>query len=112
MLHRLVMNAKPGEIVDHKDHNPRNNRKSNLALGTQSENLHNKKSRGTSRFKGVWYRKDRNCFAASISVNDRTRHLGRFKTEEDAARAYNEAAIEIYGDRAVLNEVPPPPAQV
>ncbi len=59
----------------------------------------------SSRYRGVSWKKQRRTWVASIGVAGRQKHLGVFATEQDAARAYNAAAIEHYGDKAVLNEV-------
>lgn len=59
----------------------------------------------SSRYRGVSWKKQRSTWVASIGVAGRQKHLGVFATEQDAARAYNAAAIEHYGDKAILNEV-------
>lgn len=50
----------------------------------------------TSRFKGVHFKRDKNKWAAKIVVNKQVHHLGYFASEEDAAAAYNSAAIEFF----------------
>lgn len=59
----------------------------------------------SSKYRGVSWKKQRKTWVASIVVAGRQKHLGVFATEQDAARAYNAAAIEHYGDKAILNEV-------
>ena len=57
----------------------------------------------TPRYKGVcWYPRDKK-WEARIGVNGKTHRLGRFVAEIDAARAYNKAALEHFGEFAVLN---------
>jgi hypothetical protein len=57
----------------------------------------------TSDYVGVCWDKSRNKWIASINVRYKSIHLGRFKIEEEAARAYNEAALKYFGESANLN---------
>jgi hypothetical protein len=101
-LHRLIMGAKRGELVDHINGDTLDNRRSNLRFATKAENSRNARIKGgSSRFKGVSF----NGWAAHIRVDGKLKHLGRFATEEEAARAYNEAAIRHFGEFARLNEL-------
>jgi len=90
-MHRLIMNAKDGESVDHIDHNGLNNQKSNLRICTHQENLLNaQKMKGrlgkptTSKYKGVYWDKDHRKWRARISTKERKIHVGLFHSEEDA----------------------------
>ncbi len=106
-LHRLILDAQTGVYVDHKDGDPLWNVRENLRLCTNQQNMANNKGqfRRTSRFKGVyWFKRDKK-WRAEIKVNYKRIRLGYFKSEEDAARAYNEAARTHYGDFARLNKV-------
>jgi hypothetical protein len=109
LMHRAVMNAKKGELVDHKDGNGLNNQKSNLRLCTNRQNLANsQKARGKSRFKGVYWNTARGKWQAQIGAGFRNgklavEYLGRFENEEEAARAYDRRAFELHGEFAVLN---------
>jgi hypothetical protein len=95
--------------TDHIDHDGLNNQRSNLRPATTAQNNHNQRpQRNTSsRFKGVTWHKRIGKWQAAIKVADKNRHLGVFPDEEDAARAYNAAAVEAYGEYAYLNEVAP-----
>lgn len=105
MLHRLVVFAKKGEVVDHIDGDVKNNQKSNLRICTQTENSKNRKigTNNSSGFKGVI--KKGNKYHAKIGLNKNRIHLGSFDTKEEAAKAYNEAAKKYHGDFAKLNGV-------
>jgi hypothetical protein len=105
-MHRLIMGARPGSEIDHRDGNGLNNTKSNLRFCTHSQNKANTHvASGVSRYKGVTWDKSRGVWQAWISVGDRTKWLGRFATEAEAASAYNTAAVHHYGEFAHLNEV-------
>lgn len=105
-LHRLIMNAPDGVEVDHINNNKLDCRKSNMRLCTRSQNNMNKPcGKGSSLFKGVHWDKARGKWMARAVVKGKLKNLGRFEKEEDAARAYNRAAIENYGEFANLNEV-------
>ena len=104
-MHRLILDAPKGLYVDHIDHNGLNNRKSNLRLCTNQENLRNKLPRPgcSSKYKGVSGSKARNKFRANIYLNRKAIHLGYFDSEIDAARAYDKKAHELFGEFAYLN---------
>jgi hypothetical protein len=105
IMHRTIMNAPPGVRVDHIDGNGLNNQKANLRLCTHQENMRNqhKKARGSCGFKGVWLDRRRNRFHAGITADGRARHLGVFSSAVEAARAYDRAAREAFGQFARLN---------
>ena len=104
-MHRVIMNAGKGQIVDHRDGNTLNNQKNNLRFCTNGQNSANRRARENklSRFLGVHYQKDNKNWLAQIRVNKKTTHLGCFKNEIDAAIAYNNAAILYHGEFARLN---------
>ena len=105
-MHRLIAGAKPGEYVDHINRNKLDNRRSNLRICTRQQNQHNQgPRRGTSRYKGVSYRKDTGKYSAQIHFNGKKISLGSFATEDEAALAYNEAARKYHGEFAYQNKI-------
>ena len=100
-----VMNAH-GISFDHKDRNYLNNTKSNLRRATQSQNSMNatKAKNCLSKFKGVSYEKRlSNPWRAYIRFHGKLIHLGNFKLEAEAAKAYDDRAKKLFGEFAVLN---------
>jgi hypothetical protein len=104
-MHRIVMNAKDDEIVDHINNNKDDNRNCNLRIASDGLNNHNriKNKNASSKYFGVsLYKRDKN-WTSQIIYNNKHYYLGRFENEIDAAKAYNEKAIELYKDKANLN---------
>lgn len=95
----------PTETVDHINGNRTDNRLSNLRLATRQEQARNTSSAksGTSNFLGVSWRANRNKWRAVIFIDGRQKSLGAFDVEEDAARAYDDAAREHFGKFARCN---------
>lgn len=106
-LHREIIQAPVGVDVDHINGNRLDNRKDNLRLATRSQNLMNRdgKPGHTSKYKGVNYCKITKQWAAKITVSGEIIWLGRFGTEDAAARAYNAAASKFHGHFARLNQI-------
>lgn len=102
-MHRFIMGINDSKIqVDHINGNGLDNRKENLRLCTNSQNSKNRKgySTNTSGFRGVSLdkRKTINPWVAQINECGKRRWLGYFSTAEEAARAFDKAAKEIYGE--------------
>jgi hypothetical protein len=112
-IHRLVAcefldNPNNLTEVDHVDRNKCNNSVDNLRWCSRSENCSNrgKKENASSSFKGVTWHKQRQKWQAAISVEGKSKHLGLFESEVQAAVAYNNAAIQYYAEFACLNVIP------
>ncbi len=112
LMHREIMKAEKGELVDHRDMNGLNCLESNMRKCNRSQNNANRscKKNGTSNYLGVskHITKRKNgkidiYWAAQIKHNKIQEHLGVFKTEIEAALAYNESAKKYHGEFARLN---------
>jgi hypothetical protein len=104
--HRLAWLYMTGQFpetgIDHIDCDCRNNKWSNLRIANQSQNNANarKQRNKSSRFKGVYYNRERMRWSAKITINRTQVLLGHFENEEAAAAAYIERAREIFGQYA------------
>ncbi len=103
-LHKLVLNL-PESDVDHKNRNKLDVRKNNLRLCCESNNAANsdKRKTNTTGFKGVMFFKRDNNWHAQITHNYKKIHIGYYNKPEDAARAYDKKAYELFGEYAFLN---------
>jgi len=104
-MHRLIADAPPHLVVDHINHNGLDNRKKNLRLCTQAQNIYNSLPRlnCSSKYKGVYWEKAKKKFRARITHRGKNYHLGHFDSEIDAAKAYDKKAKELFGEFAFLN---------
>lgn len=104
LMHRIIMRAQPGEFIDHKDLNTLDNRKTNLRRCSKGQNSMNARKRkdNTSGFKGVSKTYD-GKWRATIQINGRAKHIGRFETPIEAATAYDIAASQHFGEFALTN---------
>lgn len=105
LMHRFILGANKGEKTDHWDHDTLNNTRNNLRICTQSQNNGNLRKRTgcSSKYKGVYFCKKEHAWNARIRFDGPQIHLGYFRNEENAARAYDVAAIAKWGEFAMLN---------
>jgi hypothetical protein len=103
-LHQLIMRPPKGMDVDHRNHNGLDCRRENMRICTRSQNIaHSRKKTGSSRFKGVFWVEVLRKWRSRIKVNYKGIHLGVFIDEVKAARAYDKAALEYFGEFAYTN---------
>lgn len=107
-IHKLVFFIHHGHMpkfVDHIDTNSSNNLISNLREATKNQNCHNRKSNinSSSKYKGVSKHANGRAWVAAISHYNNHTYLGYFKNENQAALAYNRAAVMYHKEFAVLN---------
>jgi hypothetical protein len=101
-MHVLISGS---PLTDHRDRDGLNNQRVNLRVATDSQNSANRgpSAAGISAYKGVGWQASRNAWRARISTGRSSRFLGLFATEAAAARAYDVAARDAYGEFAYLN---------
>jgi leucyl-tRNA synthetase len=105
-MHQEIIEVPHGMVIDHINHDGMDNRKANLRAATYSQNLcHRKKRSGAmySKYKGVHWDKSRRKWVARIGFEKREIHLGYFRSEIEAAKAYDRAARKYHGEFACLN---------
>lgn len=100
-MHRDILKAKPGQIVDHINGNSLDNRKSNLRFCTRRQNRLNARAKGKSGFRGV--ERKRKKWAVVVYPNGKPIRLGLYKTKREAAKAYDNFAKKSYGKFARFN---------
>ena len=122
-MHRMILNLTDHKVlVDHRDKDGLNNQRYNLRVATKSTNAMNKEANGEIKYKGVIVDRTKQKYfhkgsgeyriantkekiRARIKVDGKSINLGCFNTIEEAALAYNEAAIKYHGEFAVLNKL-------
>ncbi|MDE5116453.1 MAG: AP2 domain-containing protein [Trichodesmium sp. St2_bin2_1] len=103
-MHRVIMDAPMGVSVYHINHNKLDNQRKNLRLVKGSARMHRRPSvKHSSKYRGVYWCKDKRKWIAEIKVYKKQIRLGRFEVEKDAAIAYDEAARKYYGSLARTN---------
>jgi len=92
-------------LTDHRNHDGLDNQRANLRPATQAQNNANQRAREglTSRYKGTYWHRGGRKWAAQIQIDGTNHHLGLFSGEDDAARAYDAAALAAWGEFAHLN---------
>lgn len=115
-MHREIMNPPAHLLVDHRNNDTLDNRRSNLRPATHSENAYNRpkiRAKTTSQYIGIYFEKRTSRWTVKIRVNGKRLWIGRFESEIEAAKAYDAAARKYHGEFARLNfpeEIYPPKA--
>jgi len=106
-MHREILGLKLGDKLesDHINHNGLDNRRCNLRICNRFQNQHNRQPQKncSSSYKGVYWNKEYRKWQIQIQVNGKRKNLGRFNSEIEAARVYDEAARGYYGEFAFTN---------
>jgi hypothetical protein len=102
LLHRLIMDAGPNDIIDHKNGNVLDNRKSNLRFATISENNQNRQltKKNSSGIKGVSWHKQNKKWVAYINIDGKRINLGCYENLDDAEDVVRKARIELHREFA------------
>ena len=111
LMHREIINTPQDKFTDHINGSGLDNRKNNLRICTNQQNIFNSKIRKNNKcgYKGVRYKKNDNKtirkkpYESCIQTEGRLKFLGYYKTKEEAARVYNQAALKYHGEFARLN---------
>lgn len=109
-MHRVIMKAEKGQEVDHADGNGLNNCRTNLRLCDKSHNQINRSSVGPTGYRGVHHLdpvkypgRVAKPFKSCIRKDRKLIHIGSFVSAEEAARAWDAKAFELFGEFAPLN---------
>lgn len=104
-LHRVITGAPDGVQVDHKNGNGLDCTDDNLRFATHSQNTSNRHYKNKTGYRGVSRIWKSSRFSAQIEYQGKTMYLGSFDTAREAAKRYNEKALELFGEFAILNEI-------
>jgi hypothetical protein len=106
MMHRVILDAPIGSMIDHANHDGLDNRRCNLRFCNKAQNAWNSSVvRGASGYKGVYYWMARKKWVTHIKAEGMNRTIGYFDSAIEAARAYNEVAEKYHGEFACLNPI-------
>ena len=105
LMHRMILGEASGRPIDHIDHNGLNNQRENLRVCTVQQNNMAARRRDRDLPKGVSFCRRTGKYIAVIQVKYRKIYLGLHASKEEAAHAYNKAAVANFGQFAVLNPI-------
>lgn len=99
LMHRLILSPEKSKVIDHKNHNGLDNRKQNLKICTQLENMQNQRLRKTNKsgYSNISYEKERNKWLVKFVYNKKVYKIGRYNTIEEALLVRNNFIKEMKG---------------
>ena len=102
-MHRVLLGAVKGQIVDHRNGNGLDNRRKNIRLCTPQENsrysIAKTRKNKSSKYKGVHWCKTAKRWIAKMNLGaGKIKTIGHFRVEEAAAKAYYDTTKELYGE--------------
>lgn len=104
-MHRMILNAPKGVLVDHKNGDGLDNRRHNIRTCTYSNNAMNKRASKSNKtgYKGVFWNKQHQKYCAQIYINGKSKRFAYSDSPEVSALAYDKMAKKIFGEFAKLN---------
>lgn len=107
-MHRVILNAPKGIVVDHRNGDKLDNRRANIRLCTQAQNLWNAgiSKQNKSGYKGVFWEKKTRRFIVRIRNRKDNLYLGSYRNLLEAVIVWNEAAKKYHREFARLNKLP------
>ena len=106
LMHREILRPPAHLYIDHINHHGYDNRKANLRTATPMQNAYNRvhfRKNPSSKYKGVSFKKRTKKWEVQIHYDRKSKFIGSFNNEIEAAKAYDEAAIKYHKEFAVLN---------
>jgi len=107
-MHRVVLGLGTDDtrwLIDHINHNGLDNRKTNLRVCTNTQNIGNSRPKaGSSKYKGVHYCLTRKVWVSRLTNNGKVVYIGQFQSELEAALAFDDVAIKTRGEFALTNK--------
>lgn len=104
-MHRLLLNAKENEEVDHINHNTTDNRKCNLRIVNHSQNMQNKTPINGLNTNGIYFEQDTQKWRVYITKDKKRIYIGRYINLEDAIKARHIAENEYFGEYSYSSSI-------
>lgn len=105
-MHRIILGVSVNVAIDHINHNGLDNRRANLRITNQQKNSWNSKPHndGVTRYKGIFNQgRNNGKWYSKVTYRGQRYYLGSFNSQEEAALAYDNKVLELFGEFAYLN---------